>query len=120
MRISDWSSDVCSSDLMCRHAETFGDWGNMNLGLVVEDQPALACWLGETLPEAFPGISVRSADTLAGGRAAVSAPAPDIALIALGITDGSGIDLISELADRSEDRRAGTGCGSRCNLRCDQ
>src|SRR3546814_8800590 len=77
----------------------------MNLGLVVEDQPALACLLGETLTEAFPGISVRSAETLAGGRAAVSAQAPDIALVDLGLPDGSGIDLISELA-ASQDRKS--------------
>src|SRR3546814_12869595 len=106
---------------MCRHAETFGDWGNMNLGLVVEDQPALACWLGETLTEAFPGISVRSADTLAGGRAAVSAQAPDIALVDLGLPDGSGIDLISELAashpQRSAERRGGKAGVRTCRSR---
>lgn len=71
----------------------------MNLGLVVEDQPALSRWLGETLAEAFPGISLRSGDTLAAGRAAVATQAPDIALIDLGLPDGSGIDLISELAE---------------------
>jgi len=70
----------------------------MNRGLVVEDQPALLRWLGETLAEAFPGIAVQSTDTLAGGRAAIAAQAPDIALVDLGLPDGSGIDLIGELA----------------------
>lgn len=78
-------------------------WGDMNLGLVVEDQAALAHWLGETLSEAFPGISVRTADTLAGGRDAVATQAPDIALVDLGLPDGSGIDLISELAVSNPD-----------------
>lgn len=70
----------------------------MKQGLVVEDQPALTRWLGETLVEAFPGIVVRSTDTLAGARAAVATQAPEIALIDLGLPDGSGIDLIAELA----------------------
>src|SRR3546814_15240821 len=68
--------DGSAVDSMCRHAEPFGDWGNMNLGLVVEDQPALACWPGETLTEAFPGISVRSAATTPGGRPPVSPQPP--------------------------------------------
>ncbi|NGY05477.1 response regulator transcription factor [Solimonas terrae] len=70
----------------------------MNRGLVVEDQPALTRWLGETLADAFPGVEVRTADTLASARASITSQAPDIALVDLGLPDGSGIDLIAELA----------------------
>lgn len=72
----------------------------MDRGLVVEDQPALTRWLAETLAEAFPGIAVEAAETLAAARGAVESQVPDIALVDLGLPDGSGIDLIRELAAR--------------------
>jgi DNA-binding NarL/FixJ family response regulator len=72
----------------------------MKQGLVVEDQPALTRWLGETLEEAFPGIAVRATTTLAAARAAAAEMTPEIALIDLGLPDGDGIDLIREIATR--------------------
>ncbi|NKF24011.1 response regulator [Solimonas marina] len=73
----------------------------MQQGLVVEDQPALSRWLKETLEEAFPGMAVRTAETLAAGRRAFETQAPDIALIDLGLPDGSGIELIEDSASSS-------------------
>lgn len=71
----------------------------MKEGLVVEDQPALARWLTQTLEEAFPGIHVQQAATLAEARAVLrGAQAPDIALVDLGLPDGSGVDLIREIS----------------------
>lgn len=70
----------------------------MNNALVVEDQATLAQWLAETLREAFPGIVVGLATTLGAARSEVARRVPDIALVDLGLPDGSGIDLIREIA----------------------
>lgn len=70
----------------------------MHYGLVVEDLAAPAQWLTAVLEEAFPGIVVITAPTLADARAAVAAHTPEIALVDLGLPDGSGIDLIRVLA----------------------
>lgn len=72
----------------------------MQNGLVVEDLPAPAQWLASVLGEAFPDMVVTTAASLAQGRQALSDGAPDIALIDLGLPDGSGIDLIRDLATR--------------------
>src|SRR3546814_9794382 len=93
MRISDWSSDVCSSDLLV--------WGGATVGL-----------MGEV------ARSVRAA----GGR--TIGVIPD-ALRAVEIADHAADELIvtpdmltrkGELA-RSEERRGGKECGSKCIYR---
>lgn len=71
---------------------------DMRTGLVVEDLKAPAEWLAGVLTSAFPGIVVHTSPSLAGARALASAHPPDIALIDLGLPDGSGIDLIRQLA----------------------
>src|SRR3546814_4214805 len=48
MRISDWSSDVCSSDLQIKRAETLLDWGLLpHLGKNPENRNEKALFLGE-------------------------------------------------------------------------
>lgn len=67
--------------------------------MVVEDQPALAQWLVQTLEEAFPGVRVVYAGTLQAARLVLREHAsPEIALIDLGLPDGSGVDLIREMS----------------------
>jgi DNA-binding NarL/FixJ family response regulator len=68
--------------------------------LVLEDQQPLADWLQETLEECFPGIRVVHAATLAAALQHVQGEAPDIALVDLGLPDGSGLDLIRLLNSR--------------------
>ena len=72
----------------------------MQMGLVLEDQPPLAQWLVATLEECFPGIRVAHAPTLAAGLRLAAAETPDIALVDLGLPDGSGLDLIRDLVAR--------------------
>jgi DNA-binding NarL/FixJ family response regulator len=76
------------------------------VGLVVEDRPDTRRWLAAMLRTAFPEIIVREAASLAAARACLGnmrgregtgAPS-DIALVDIGLPDGSGIDLIREIA----------------------
>jgi DNA-binding NarL/FixJ family response regulator len=66
-------------------------------GLVVEDLPEARAWLVDALAHAFPGIEIAEAQDLTSARAACAQRLPDIALVDLGLPDGSGQDLISEL-----------------------
>ena len=65
--------------------------------LLVEDLPETRRWLGDILVEAFPGIAVSPAESLASARDVLARIRPDIALIDLGLPDGSGIDLLAGL-----------------------
>jgi DNA-binding NarL/FixJ family response regulator len=79
------------------------------IGLVIEDQPLVCTWLVDCLVAAFPSISVASVATLRDARAwsdrhfgqAGAAALPAIILVDLGLPDGSGVDLIAELAGRA-------------------
>lgn len=70
----------------------------MKTGLVVEDLPAPAQWLAAVLEESFAGIRVDVASSLAEARAILEKRSPDIALIDLGLPDGSGVDLIRDIS----------------------
>lgn len=70
----------------------------MKNGLIVEDLAENRIWLSEILEQSFPGMVVYCATTVVEAREwlAHAAP-PDIALIDLGLPDGSGIELIDLL-----------------------
>ncbi|MEM8497673.1 MAG: response regulator transcription factor [Pseudomonadota bacterium] len=72
-------------------------------GLVVDDHHDARAWLIQALYEAFPSIRVAEAHDLLSARSAVEFQRPDIALIDLGLPDGSGTDLIRELHQRNAD-----------------
>lgn len=73
------------------------DIAHVKRALIVEDLPAATAWLGESLREAFPGCDVLTASTVAAARGLLAA-APDIALVDLGLPDGSGVEVIAEIA----------------------
>ncbi|MEO7199829.1 MAG: response regulator transcription factor [Dokdonella sp.] len=64
--------------------------------LVVDDLASSRDWLSRALVQAFPGIQIAVAGSLAEAQAHVDA-APPLALIDLGLPDGSGIRLIEKL-----------------------
>lgn len=65
--------------------------------LIVEDVVETSRWLAAIAAEAFPGCTVRSAASVRGALAEIRRMGPDIALIDLGLPDGSGIDVLREL-----------------------
>lgn len=69
----------------------------VKLGLIVEDLPDARDWLIAVMSDAFPGIRIETAGSLAAARASIESILPDVALVDIGLPDGSGIDLISEL-----------------------
>lgn len=69
----------------------------VHYGLIVEDLPDARDWLLAAMGEAFPGIEIDTAATLADARSRLHGRLPQVALIDIGLPDGSGIDLIDEL-----------------------
>ena len=64
--------------------------------LVVDDLAASRNWLSAALVIAFPDIAISTADSIAGAQSII-APPPQLALIDLGLPDGSGVRLIEQL-----------------------
>jgi len=69
----------------------------VHYGLIVEDLPDARDWLIAAMGEAFPGIQIDTAASLADARSRLTSRLPQVALIDIGLPDGSGIDLIDEL-----------------------
>jgi DNA-binding NarL/FixJ family response regulator len=69
----------------------------MKRALVLEDVQETRAWLCDIASLAFPGIKLREAATIAQAEALLSALSPDVALIDLGLPDGSGLDILRKL-----------------------
>lgn len=65
--------------------------------LIVEDVAETRNWLARIAEEAFPGCTISYAGSVRGALAEVRHEEPDVALIDLGLPDGSGIDVLREL-----------------------
>lgn len=65
--------------------------------LVVEDRPTTADALVALVAQTFPGIAVRRAGSVADALAALAEGPPELALIDLGLPDGSGLRVIERL-----------------------
>lgn len=76
----------------------------MKTALILDDVVDSQIWLSQALESAFPGITLHCSGNLAEARAWLEANAtPDIALIDLGLPDGSGVEFISQLNRSSPD-----------------
>lgn len=74
----------------------------MRTGFILEDLPESQVWLAQALSESFPGISIHTAYSLKEARGQLATePMPDIALVDLGLPDGSGVELIEYIQRRS-------------------
>jgi DNA-binding NarL/FixJ family response regulator len=74
----------------------------MKTALILDDVADSQAWLSQALNTAFPGLTLHCTGSLAEARAWLAAhAAPDIALIDLGLPDGSGVELIAELNRRA-------------------
>lgn len=72
--------------------------------LILEDIPESQAWLSQALEATFSGIIIACAYNLAEAREQLAnGPKIDIALVDLGLPDGSGVDFIAELKYRSPD-----------------
>ncbi|WP_193212794.1 response regulator [Luteolibacter marinus] len=69
----------------------------MESALIVEDLAEPREWLAGVVRTAFPGCRIHAAATLADGLRAVEMERFGLALIDLGLPDGSGFDLLREL-----------------------
>lgn len=65
--------------------------------LVVDDHDGARRWLVAAALTAFPGAQCQATDSLAEARAALSRQGFDLALVDLGLPDGSGLKLLAEL-----------------------
>jgi two-component system response regulator RegA len=72
--------------------------------LLVDDDTAFLTRLERAMEKR--GFSVRIADTVAGGLAAVSAAPPAYAVVDLRLEDGNGLDVVSALHQKRPDARA--------------
>ncbi|MCG8412764.1 MAG: response regulator transcription factor [Pseudomonadales bacterium] len=71
--------------------------------LIVEDNPETQSWLESCVREAFSASSTHCADSLDSARKLISQHSYGLALIDLGLPDGSGLDLIADLRRTHED-----------------
>ncbi len=73
---------------------------NISRALVVDDLASSRAWLSRALELAFPGVVIDAAASLAEAADLIEPP-PPLALIDLGLPDGSGVRLIERLRGRS-------------------
>jgi DNA-binding NarL/FixJ family response regulator len=75
----------------------------MNSVLIVEDLPEIRTWLGDMARTAFPHTQVTGAGWRDEALSVIEGQAFDLALIDLGLPDGTGIDVVAALR-RSQPR----------------
>lgn len=71
--------------------------------LIVEDIAETRQWLGRTVSIAFPGCEVREAPDMRSGVHAAKGDAFDLAIVDLGLPDGSGTQVIAALRQYQPD-----------------
>ncbi len=69
----------------------------MQHALIVEDLPQIRGWLGDVARAAFPAVQVTTAARVDQALACVAQQNFDLALVDLGLPDGSGLDVVGAL-----------------------
>src|SRR3546814_19725004 len=106
MRISDWSSDVCSSDLACS-----------NQLILVDTRRSTLEQLAQGCPKGIGQDRVDAALQVGNALGMVSVMVVVLDHPALGLAQVMGGYEFTALQVRSEERRVGKGCVSTCRSR---
>ena len=72
--------------------------------LIVEDNKDTLAWLVTCARESYPGVNVLTAETVADGLKLVNENHFDIAIVDLGLPDGSGLQIIHSLRVSADSR----------------
>src|SRR3546814_7832133 len=105
MRISDWSSDVCSSDLAAALALTFIPASQLG----GEFMPPMNEGDILYMPTALPGLSASKASQLLQVTGRIIKTVPEVKTV---FGKAGRADTATDHAHRSEERRVGTECVS--------
>ena len=69
----------------------------MKTAIVIEDVGPTREWLGQMVAAAFPGCAIHACGSVADAHAAMAQTTYDLALIDLGLPDGSGMEILRAL-----------------------
>ena len=67
--------------------------------LLLEDLPEIRAWLRKLVLQVFPGSQISESARVHDAVSLVSAVKFDLALVDLGLPDGSGVDVVTKLRD---------------------
>ena len=74
--------------------------------LLLEDLPEIRVWLRKLVLQVFPGATISEAARVQDALALVAAVKFDLALVDLGLPDGSGVDVVTKLRDMQPDAQS--------------
>jgi DNA-binding NarL/FixJ family response regulator len=74
--------------------------------LLLEDLPEIRAWLRSLVLQVFPGAQVSEASRVHDALELVSALKFDLALVDLGLPDGSGVDVVTKLRDQQPEAQS--------------
>jgi DNA-binding NarL/FixJ family response regulator len=74
--------------------------------LLLEDLPEIRAWLRKLVLQVFPGATISESSRVQDAMALVAAVKFDLALVDLGLPDGSGVDVVTRLRDMQPDAQS--------------
>jgi len=74
--------------------------------LLLEDLPEIRAWLRKLVLQVFPGATISESARVADAMALVAGVKFDLALVDLGLPDGSGVDVVTKLRDLQPDAQS--------------
>ncbi len=74
--------------------------------LLLEDLPEIRVWLRKLVLQVFPGATISESSRVQDALALVAGVKFDLALVDLGLPDGSGVDVVTKLRDMQPDAQS--------------